>query len=79
MAPQPFLHDLEPQQREVLRLLVPNDSEMTSAPLLSASDICLTRSASKIAPNLANVLSTRTSAWGAMVRATPAENVPWPA
>ena len=33
------------------RVLVPKTSEMTSAPLLSASDTCLARSDSKFAPN----------------------------
>ena len=79
MAPKPLLQYLEAQRGTSFRLLVPNETEMTSAPVLSASDICLTRSDSKIAPTLGNVLPTHTRALGAMVRATPATNVPWPA
>jgi hypothetical protein len=62
-----------------LRVLVPKSSEMMSAPCLSASDTSLTRSDSNLPGRLTNVLSTRTSALGAMVRTTPATKVPWPA
>jgi hypothetical protein len=61
------------------RVLEPKSSEMMSAPCLSASDTSLTREDSKPPAFLMNVLSTRTSALGAMVRRTPATKVPWPA
>src|ERR1039457_1332251 len=60
------------------RLLVPKSSEMISAPRLSASVTSFTRSDSYLAPILRKVLATQTLAFGAMARATPATNVPWP-
>ena len=66
----------KPSEWLSLRVLLPKSSEMMSAPLLTASDTSLTRSDSYFAPTFVNVLYTRTSAAGAMVRTTPATTVP---